>query len=171
MYRYTKLPYTNEELYPLHPKKHIYGVIGDDKKLVKILEDKSRKDCLLEVRLQKETYNLGFKCPNIYDYYWFNGAFYIVMEKIDGKTIKDRFSPDEKKVPKWVFKKIRDIVDTLWVKGIEYIDITSVNFMITNKNQVVIIDFGHAYRREGNSIDEYLDRFLDGADEWNPEMV
>jgi tRNA A-37 threonylcarbamoyl transferase component Bud32 len=171
MYRYTELPYTEDELYPLHPKKHIYGVVGNDNKLVKILTDKSRKDCFLEVKLQKEAKNLGVMCPEIYDYYWYNGVFYITMEKIKAKTIKDRFSANEKKVPKWVFEKIREIVDYLWDKGIEYIDITSVNFMVTDDNKIIIIDFGHAYYREGNTIDSYLDDFLNGKNYWNPEMI
>ena len=39
------------------------------------------------------------------------------------------------------------------------------------KEKIIIIDFGHAYYREGNTIDSYLDEFLNGTNIWNPEMI
>jgi Kae1-associated kinase Bud32 len=168
---YQYLPLCGSELYPLHPNKTVYGIYSDSYKFVKIITDKTRQECLLEVKLQKQAKNLGINCPIIYDYYWYGGVFYIIMEKVQGKTIKDLYSKNVKKVPKKVMSKIREIVDYLYENGIEYVDVTSVNFMITKDNQIMVIDFGHAYYSDGKTIDAYLDDFLDGKNYWNPEMI
>lgn len=172
-YKYQFLPHCGRELISLSDKKHIYEIKGEKKMFVKVLtlDEKNRKDMYLEVELQSKAFNMGFKCPRIYDHYMYNGDMFIIMEKLKAKTIKDRFGKNEEQVPKRIFKKIREIVDTLYYKGIEYIDITSVNFMIDGNDNVYVIDFGHAYYRKGNTIDYYLDEFLDGEDKWNQEMI
>jgi tRNA A-37 threonylcarbamoyl transferase component Bud32 len=62
---------------------------------------------------------------------------------------------------------MREMVDELYSEGIEYVDITSVNFMRSKTGKIYIIDFGHAYFSDGKTIDAYLNDFLDGMNEWN----
>ena len=56
-------------------------------------------------------------------------------------------------------------------ESIQYIDVTPYNF-IEKDHEVYIIDFGHAsYIYEKQKVDEYLERFFNGENEWNEDFA
>jgi tRNA A-37 threonylcarbamoyl transferase component Bud32 len=68
-----------------------------------------------------------------------------------------------------LFARIRAIIQTLYNHNILYIDITGYNF-IENDKKLWIIDFEHA-RYNPKRINKFVERFLGGDDEWNPEFL
>ena len=95
-----------------------------------IIEDLKKKKKIL---FQKKAYSLGIKCPKILDYYWYNNSMYIIMEYIQGKDLASLYGTDPKKIPIWVWNKIHDIIESLYLNDIEYSDITAYNFIQSPK--------------------------------------
>jgi serine/threonine protein kinase len=166
---YTCLPKTKDLLIPLSDTKPIYTLACNSNIFVKVIpgSEKTRKEGMLEIKLQKKAFNMGLNTPQIYDYYWNNEDLYIVMERIKGETLYDIYGLDSDNIPIYIWNRLREIIDELYSEGIEYVDITAVNFIRTNLGKIYIIDFGHAYISDRKTIDSYLNEFLDGLNEWN----
>ena len=104
----------------------------------------------------------------------------VQMESVNGACLADIYTDDPKKVPDFVWAEIHRILAVLYeVEGIEYVDITSYNFMLeTETNKVWIIDFGDAYysnvvktEEERKPINWFLREVLDGEKSWNPDFA
>ena len=123
-----------------------------------------------EIELQQIAATYGF-APNIHDVKKFPNRYEITMDKIDSPCLADVYGDDPKNIPKHIWKEIYNILVILYEReGIEYIDITSYNF-IEHNNKVYIIDFGDAlYTKEGH-INWFLKEFLDGDYGWNPDFA
>jgi len=98
------------------------------------------------------------------------------MDRINGVCLADIFTDNPKTVPDWIWKEIHRILAVLFeCEGIEYIDITSYNFVLDIEyNKVWIIDFGHAYytkSKEGVAENWFLRDVLDGEKSWNPDFA
>ncbi|MCL6472598.1 MAG: protein kinase [Firmicutes bacterium] len=92
--------------------------------------------------------------PNIvkvFDYFSENGTAYLVMEFIDGITLKDEMqehggSLDEKRV-RVVFEKLADALEAVHEVGIFHLDLKPSNVLISRDGRVILIDFGSARYR------------------------
>ena len=90
------------------------------------------------------------------------------MEKIKGTTIFDYYGYDIKNIPSEIWNKIYNIIKTLYQNNIHYVDITPFNFIITDDEDIFVIDFGHAYY---SPINWFLKDFLHGTKAWNPDYA
>lgn len=95
------------------------------------------------------------------------------METVNGMSLADKYSDDPKKIPKHIWQEIHRILSILYEReGIEYIDITSYNFMEDMEGKIWIIDFGHAYyTKKDEKVNWFLKEFLDGDFGWNPDFA
>jgi tRNA A-37 threonylcarbamoyl transferase component Bud32 len=115
--------------------------------------------------------------PKVYEYtvkYDPIKKFYegkIVMENLEEMCIADMYGENPEDIPLYIWEQMRDIIKILYKEeGIEYIDITGYNF-IEKDEKVYIIDFGHAkYAKKMTLIDSFLHKFINGANEFNPEF-
>ena len=107
------------------------------------------------------------KTPKIYDYDL--NTKIMKMELINGSNVSDFYGENDQDTPKEIYTKIRNILSTLFNAKIEYIDITGYNFIIDENNDIWVIDFEHAYvRTPQNKQNQFLKKFLNGFDGWNP---
>jgi predicted Ser/Thr protein kinase len=125
---------------------------------------------LLEIELQNVAAKYGF-APRIQH---IDGNM-VQMDKINGVCLADIYTDDPTLVPDWIWEEIHRILAILFEReGIEYVDITSYNFVLEiETNKVWIIDFGDAYYTK--SIDGIADNWflrdvLDGEKSWNPDF-
>jgi len=97
----------------------------------------------------------------------------VQMASIDGLCLADLYTDNPAKIPKWIWHEIYRILSILFEReGIEYIDITSYNFMLDKNDKLWIIDFGDAYYTcETKSVNWFLKEFLDGEFTWNPDFA
>ena len=103
----------------------------------------------------------------------------VQMDEIKGSCLADIYTDDPKKVPDWIWAEIHRILAVLFeCEGIEYVDITSYNFMVEEETQKVwIIDFGDAYYSKVGQTDDkkavnwFLREVLDGEKSWNPDFA
>ena len=130
----------------------------------------------LEIELQRIASSYGFS-PRILSVDDVNPLL-VTMEAVDGKTIFALHSDDAKKVPGWIWQRIVHILLVLYEReGIEYVDITSFNFMVVvsgSEPEVKIIDFGDAYytkKMRGERPKNWaLAKVLDGERIWNADF-
>ena len=168
--KYKFLPKTNQELISLSNKKLIYTVKDDLNlfvKIIKLVSLETYKSIANEIELQIIS-NKNNLSPKILDYYIRDDVMYIIMEKVNGKTIYDLYGDSINDVPIDIIEKIHKILSKLLFLGIEYKDITSYNFILTNNNELKVIDFGHAKKIE---LNWFLKDFLNKKYDWNPDFL
>ena len=90
----------------------------------------------------------------------------LVMEKINHMSISDFYGEDAKDVPPDIFNKIRNIIKKLAKYNIEYPDITGYNF-IYYQEKMWIIDFEHT-RTITDKLNDFVSKFINGLNDWNP---
>jgi tRNA A-37 threonylcarbamoyl transferase component Bud32 len=127
----------------------------------------------LEIELQKYiSTNYDF-CPKIIEVIHHNNRTDITMEAVNGLCLAKIYSDNPIDIPSFVWKQIHKIISSLFYNdGIEYIDISSYNFMMV-KDKVYIIDFGHAYWCDESKIIKnwFLHDFIeDELNEFNPDF-
>ena len=122
------------------------------KSVLKIRKEKKYRNSSLDTRIRKQrtireaqiishVKSFGISTPLIYFVNYKN--FSIYMQYVKGKLIRDM---DEKSIPKTCLQ-IGMIVGTLHQNGIMHGDLTTSNFIFTNKH-LFLIDFGLANRTE-----------------------
>jgi tRNA A-37 threonylcarbamoyl transferase component Bud32 len=123
---------------------------------------------LKEYTIHNYVYNLGIvNVPNIIDY---NRKTKVMkMEKVGIMNISDFYGDGAKDISDDLFQRIRSIIQTLYDNNILYIDITGYNF-IENDDKLWIIDFEHA-KYNPKRKNQFVERFLAGANEWNPAFM
>jgi len=95
----------------------------------------------LEAELQDIAASYGF-APKIQRV---DGSI-VQMDSVDGLCLADIYTDDPTAIPDLIWIKIRYILAVLFEReGIEYVDITSYNFMEDMDGKIWIIDFGDAY--------------------------
>lgn len=94
----------------------------------------------------------------------------LVLEKLNGMSVSDKYGDVYEKVPKRVQNKVRNNIKALKKMGVIYVDNTGYNAYETPRG-VYQLDYGHAkWKGEETEEDmEYLDNYLNGVGGWNPE--
>lgn len=133
-------------------------------------DDISKSNVELEAELQILSSNYGYS-PKIHNVFYENDRARIVMEKIDENCLAIKYGKEFEDIPKEIWDGIRDIVYCLYEdEGIEYVDISAYNF-IEKDGRLYIIDFEHAYyKNTDKKMNWFLEEFLDGKNEWNPDF-
>ena len=100
------------------------------------------------------------------------------MESVEGLCLADLYTDDPAMLPDHMWSQIESILETLFeCEGIEYVDITSYNFMEDTNGKVWIIDFGDAYYTQSAkgepAANWFLRSVLDGESgkAWNPDFA
>ncbi len=115
------------------------------------------KRTLNEARALIKVKNYGLNCPQVYEIDVANSI--IVMKYIEGEKLKNIMEKldDQKKIS--LFKKIGLYIARLHENGHVHGDITTSNMILSNNNELFLIDFGlHDYSDsiEDKSVDLHL---------------
>ena len=157
----------NSNLIPLSQKKPIYYIENKPDIFVKRYTTDRFPEMFNEFDIHLGAYK-HVTCPKIIDCFTENNNGYILLERIDGKSLAELYGNDPKNIPKHIWKEIHSIIYKLYYKDIHYVDITPYNFIIENNtNKLFIIDFGDAYISNTNW---FLKDFLDGENSWNSDF-
>jgi len=128
----------------------------------------AKDNAYTEAQLQDVSARLGYS-PRILSVVDRKDNSIIRMERVDGDTLSDKYGELAKDIPELVWNKIRTMISGLYDEGVEYIDITPYNFMEIEDGNIKIIDFGDAKYSDGQ-INWFLEEFLEGLNEWNPDF-
>lgn len=124
---------------------------------------------LCEYKMHKLVYNLHIvNIPKIISYN--KKTKQMKMVRVGTMNLSDYYGASAENIDNELFDKIRAIIKTLYDHDILYVDITGYNF-IENSNKVWIIDFEHATYNYPRKTDDFVEKFLDGHNGWNPEFM
>lgn len=138
--------------------------IVPDEKVYYIKENVSLK----EYKIHTYVYDLGIvNIPKVVNYD--KKTKQMKMVRVGIMNVSDFYGADAKDISEELFDKIRSVIQTLYDHDILYIDITGYNF-IECGNKLWIIDFEHA-KYNAKRKDKFVEKFLAGENEWNPEFI
>ena len=102
----------------------------------------------------------------------------VQMDTVEGMCLADLYTDDPSKISNAAWFQIESILETLFeCEGIEYVDITSYNFMEDKDGKIWIIDFGHAYytrEEKGEPAENWFLRSVlsgESGKAWNPDFA
>jgi tRNA A-37 threonylcarbamoyl transferase component Bud32 len=123
---------------------------------------------LKEYKIHKYIYDLNIvNTPKIYSYDKTNKI--LKMQNINEMNLSDMYGEKEENISDYLFNKIREIILSLYMNNIEYLDITGYNFIEKN-NKIWIIDFEHAnFNKKINN--KYITDFIEGVNKWNNDFL
>jgi RIO-like serine/threonine protein kinase len=124
---------------------------------------------LKEYQIHQHVYNLNIvNIPKIISYS--EKTKQMTMVKVGKMNVSDFYGDLAENISDELFSKIRKIIKTLYDNNILYVDITGYNFIEDEENDKLwIIDFEHATLNP-TFKDDFVEKFLKGANEWNPEF-
>jgi serine/threonine protein kinase len=125
-----------------------------------------------EVAMHDAAHAHGIRVPLVLSYR--EEIRVLLMEKIlDGSTVADWYGEADESTPPEVYAQVRAVVRQMEGAGISYPDITGYNFIMqcddpeeNDDKRIVLVDLEHS---EFGPPGEFMRRFLDGHDGWNPE--
>ncbi|MFN2588536.1 MAG: Stk1 family PASTA domain-containing Ser/Thr kinase [Actinomycetota bacterium] len=134
-------------------------LLGRDVAL-KVLSDRLSRDKSFVERFRREAQSAAnLNHPNVvslYDYGADDGAYYIVMEYIEGKSLGDMVAESGALLPERAAEIAADVAAALeraHSSGLVHRDIKPTNIMVTRSGQTKVTDFGIA-RALGQSSDQ-----------------
>ena len=120
-----------------------------------------------EYEMHKHVHSLGIvNTPKILAYD--RDTKVMIMEKVNYMNVSDYYGEKETDISPELFKKIRQIIQTLYDNNIVYPDITGYNFIEFDK-RIWIIDFEHSNFKPLLQ-DNFVVKFIDGLNKWNPRF-
>ena len=122
---------------------------------------------LCEYKIHKYVYNLHIvNVPKIKSYN--KKTKQLKMVRVGTMNVSDYYGASAENIDNELFDKIRAIIKTLYDHDILYVDITGYNF-IEFKNRIWIIDFEHSNFKP-LLTDDFVVKFINGLDKWNPRF-
>lgn len=113
--------------------------------------------------------HINIKVPKIYNYDSENKR--LSMQIIYGDNLSNIYGEDIENVPKKLINIIQKTINLMNSYLVEYPDITGYNFMLDKGENLWIIDFEHAKCRDiQEPTDNFVLKFINGTNEWNPEF-
>jgi len=113
--------------------------------------------------------HINIKVPKIYNYDSENKR--LSMQMIYGDNLSNIYGEDIENVPKKLINIIQKTINLMNSYLVEYPDITGYNFMLDKSENLWIIDFEHAKCRDiQEPTDNFVLKFINGTNEWNPEF-
>ena len=120
-----------------------------------------------EYEMHKHVHSLGIvNTPKILAYD--RDTKVMIMEKVNYMNVSDYYGEKETDISPELFKKIRQIIQTLYDNNIVYPDITGYNFIEFDK-RIWIIDFEHSNFKPLLK-DYFVVKFINGKNKWNPRF-
>jgi len=120
-----------------------------------------------EYEMHKHVHSLGIvNTPKILAYD--RDTKVMIMEKVNYMNVSDYYGEKETDISPELFKKIRQIIQTLYDNNIVYPDITGYNFIELDK-RIWIIDFEHSNFKPLLQ-DNFVVKFNNGLNKWNPRF-
>ena len=120
-----------------------------------------------EYEMHKHVHSLGIvNTPKILAYD--RDTKVMIMEKVNYMNVSDYYGEKETDISPELFKKIRQIIQTLYDNNIVYPDITGYNFIELDK-RIWIIDFEHSNFKPLLQ-DNFVVKFINGLNKWNPRF-
>lgn len=120
-----------------------------------------------EYEMHKHVHSLGIvNTPKILAYD--RDTKVMIMEKVNYMNVSDYYGEKETDISPELFKKIRQIIQTLYDNNIVYPDITGYNFIEFDK-RIWIIDFEHSNFKPLLQ-DNFVVKFINGLNKWNPRF-
>lgn len=132
---------------------------GKSQREIKAALDSARSEVNCMVFAEKK----ALAVPRVYDVYndRKNNVFYIIMEWINGKTLREKQKASDRQFIRWM-ADLCDILNELDKYHYHHKDIKPENLMITNDNRIYLIDF---------NISVSLPNMLEGTANYKaPEM-
>ena len=122
---------------------------------------------LKEYEMHKHVHSLGIvNIPKILAYD--RDTQVMLMERVNYMNVSDYYGDKSSDITPELFEKIRNIIKTLYDNNIVYPDITGYNFIEFN-NCIWIIDFEHSNFKSLLN-DDFVIKFINGLDKWNPRF-
>ena len=124
---------------------------------------------LVEHLNKKKDTKVGIKVPKIIMYD--EKSKVLTMQFLAGDSLSNIYGEEFNKVPEKYTEIIRNFIRILDAYLIDYVDITGYNFMLVRKH-LYIIDFGHAKCRDRfDTTNDFVLKFMNGCESWNPEFA
>ena len=102
----------------------------------------------------------------------------VQMDRVEGHCLADIYTDDPTMIPDAIWFKIEHMLAVLFEReGIEYVDITSYNFLEDTNGNIWIIDFGDAYYTSNTKGEQATNWFLrsvlagESGKAWNPDFA
>jgi len=137
--------------------------IGQDVRLgrdvaIKVLRDDLARDPLFRSRFRREAQSAAsLDAPTVVAVYDTGederGVPWIVMEYVDGRTLRDILTTEGRLLPERALEVIADVCSALEVAhaaGMVHRDIKPANVMLTSRGEVKVMDFGIAQAAAGS---------------------
>lgn len=101
--------------------------------------------------------------PHVYDAFYENGTYYIVMDYIDGTTL-NKYCKESELSEKQKLSLSKNILDIISYLHSSYVDLVLVdlkpeNIMVGRDNKPYLIDFGIAQGKDGKVIQGFSDEY------------
>ncbi|MBQ9234339.1 MAG: serine/threonine protein kinase [Lachnospiraceae bacterium] len=101
--------------------------------------------------------------PHVYDAFYENGTYYIVMDYIDGTTL-NKYCKESELSEKQKLSLSKNILDIISYLHSSYVDLVIVdlkpeNIMVGRDNKPYLIDFGIAQGKDGKVIQGFSDEY------------
>ena len=143
---------------------------------IKILDDRHASDAQFVERFRREAKNAaGLSHPNIvsiYDRGEADGTYYIAMEYLDGRTLKELINARGPTPPKIAIEYTRQILAAVGFahkNGIVHRDIKPHNVLVDSEGRLKVTDFGIA--RSGTSQMTEVGSIIGTAQYLSPEQA
>jgi RIO-like serine/threonine protein kinase len=135
-------------------------------------EDNNISDIENEVVLQTIASELGL-APRIFTVKYEDDHAVLAVEEVEEMSVADMYGENSEDLPESLWDKIRNAVKILLdEEGIEYVALSPYNFVEREDGSIYITNFGDAYIGNGDEeIDQNLQDFLDGSNEWSADFA
>ncbi len=122
-----------------------------------------KSEFVREKFLEEANQYLYLDHPNIVklkDFIKHNETHYLVMEYVDGKNLSDHISQVTGPIPiqniALILNEVLSAIGYVHTQGLIHLDIKPANIMLSDRNEIKVIDFGISHDSKGKSLDSVM---------------